>query len=406
MKVLSINLGNYSSTGAIAQGIKQEAEQHGIEYVLAYPVDPRNKPGQDTDWVIGNAFGRKCSVALGMLTGFNGCFSLLCTMKLLRRMDRYCPDIVHFHNLHNNYINLPLLFRYIKKKRIKVVWTLHDCWSFTGQCPYFDMVGCDKWKTGCHCCPRYTEYPKALVDNTKRMWRLKKKWFNGVEDLTIVTPAQWLAGLVKQSYLKSYPVQVINNGIDLTVFKPTDGDNLKERYGLSSKKVVLGVAFDWGKRKGLDVFENLAQRLPREYQVVLVGTDESTRAGLCDSILALGRTKSQQELAQLYTVADVFANPTRDEVFGLVNVEALACGTPGITFDSGGSPECYDETCGSVVACDDVDALEKEIIRICTQKPYTREACVQKAKAFDKDDKFKEYIELYERINSAGTERN
>ena len=406
MKVLSINLGNYSSTGAIAQGIKQEAEQHGIEYVLAYPVDPRNKPSQDTDWVIGNAFGRKCSVALGMFTGFNGCFSLFSTMKLLRRMDRYCPDIVHFHNLHNNYINLPLLFRYIKKKRIKVVWTLHDCWSFTGQCPYFDMVGCDKWKTGCHCCPRYTEYPKALVDNTKRMWRLKKKWFNGVEDLTIVTPAQWLAGLVKQSYLKSYPVQVINNGIDLTVFKPTDGDPLKEHDGLSSKKIVLGVAFDWGKRKGLDVFEKLAQRLPSDYQVVLVGTDEVTGEGLCDRILALGRTKSQQELAQLYTVADVFANPTRDEVFGLVNVEALACGTPGITFDSGGSPECYDETCGSVVACDDVDALEQEIIRICTQKPYSHEACVQKAKEFDKNQKFKEYIELYERINAAGTERN
>ena len=143
-----------------------------------------------------------------------------------------------------------------------------------------------------------------------------------------------------------------------------------------------------------------------DYQVVLVGTDEVTGEGLCDRILALGRTKSQQELAQLYTVADVFANPTRDEVFGLVNVEALACGTPGITFDSGGSPECYDETCGSVVACDDVDALEQEIIRICTQKPYSHEACVQKAKEFDKNQKFKEYIELYERINAAGTERN
>lgn len=405
MKVLSINLGNYSSTGSIAQGIKQEAEKQGIEYVLAYPFDPRNKPSQRNDWVIGNAFGRKCSIALGMVTGFNGCFSMFSAMKLLHRMKRYSPDIVHFHNLHNNYINLPLLFRYVKRKHIKVVWTLHDCWSFTGQCPYFEMVGCDKWKTGCHSCQRYTEYPKALVDRTKTMWRLKKKWFNGVENLTLVTPSEWLAKLVKQSFMGDYPCQVIHNGIDLSVFKPTAGD-WRENHGLSSKKVILGVAFDWGKRKGLDVFVELANRLPEDYQVLLIGTDETVQDQLCDNILAPGRTQSQQELAQLYTMADLFVNPTRDEVFGLVNVEALACGTPGVTFNSGGSPECYDETCGSVVACDDVDALEKEIIRICTQKPYTPEACIQKAKGFEKNDKFKEYIGLYERIIAAGTERN
>lgn len=405
MKVLSINLGNYSSTGSIAQGIQQEAEKQGIEYVLAYPFDPRNKPSRKDDWVIGNAFGRKCSIALGMVTGYNGCFSLFSTLKLLRRMKRYQPDIVHFHNLHNNYIDLPLLFRHVKKRHIKVVWTLHDCWSFTGQCPYFDMVGCEKWKTGCYSCPKYTEYPKALVDKTKRMWHLKKKWFNGVEDLTLVTPSEWLKKLVKQSFMGDYPCQVIHNGIDLSVFKPTAGD-WKERNGLSSKKVVLGVAFDWGKRKGLDVFVKLAQRLPQDYQIVLVGTDETVQDQLCDNILALGRTGSQKELAQLYTMADVFVNPTREEVLGLVNVEALACGTPGVTFRSGGSPECYDDTCGAVVPRDDVEALEKEVIRICMEKPYTKESCQLRAKGFDKIEKFKEYIELYERINSAGTERN
>mgnify|MGYP000252888159 CR=1 FL=1 len=405
MKVLSINLGNYSSTGSIAQGIKQEAEKQGIEYALAYPFDPRNKPSQKDDWVIGNAFGRKCSIALGMMTGYNGCFSLFSTQRLLRRMKQYSPDIVHFHNLHNNYINLPLLFRYIKKNHIKVVWTLHDCWSFTGQCPYFDMAGCDKWKTGCHSCPSYTEYPKALVDNTKRMWRLKKKWFNGVEDLTIVTPSGWLAKMVKQSFMSDYPCQVIHNGIDLSVLKPTSGD-WKERHSLSMKKVILGVAFDWGKRKGLDVFVKLAQRLPQDYQIVLIGTDETVKDQLCDAILAPGRTKSQQELAQMFTMADVFVNPTREEVLGLVNIEALACGTPGITFDVGGSPECYDETCGSVVPCDDLDALEAEIIRICDEKPYAQEACLLRAKEFDKNEKFKEYIKLYERIISTGVERN
>lgn len=405
MKILSINLGNYSSTGSIAQGIKQTAEQYGIEYILAYPVDPQNKVSQKQDWIIGTSFGRKCSIALGMITGFNGCFSLFSTIRLLHRINRYCPDILHFHNLHNNYINLPILFRYVKKNRIKVVWTLHDCWSFTGQCPYFDMVDCAKWKTGCYDCPKYTEYPKALVDNTKRMWRLKKKWFNGIENLTIVTPSVWLSELVKQSFLNTYPIQVINNGIDLTVFKQCVSD-IRERYGLSSKKVVLGVAFDWGKRKGLDVFDKLAQRLPQDYKIVLVGTDESVRNDLSANILVLGRTRSQQELVEFYSMADVFVNPTREENYPTVNMEALACNTPVITFRTGGSPEMLNDTCGSVVECNDIDALEKEVIRICTEKPYKQEACMQKAKEFDKNEKFKEYIELYDRINSERTEEN
>ena len=402
MKILSINLGNYSSTGGIAQGIKQEAEQHGIEYVLAYPFDPQNKASQKDDWIIGNRFGRKCSVALGMLTGFNGCFSLFSTMKLLRRIERYSPDILHFHNLHNNYINLPLLFHYVKKKQIKVVWTLHDCWSFTGQCPYFDMVGCVKWQTGCYSCPKYMEYPKAYVDNTKTMWRLKKRWFNGVKNLTIVTPSKWLAALVKQSFLNTYSVQVINNGVDLSVFQPINGD-IKERYGLSTEKIILGVAFDWGKRKGLDVFVELSKRLPQNYKIVLVGTDDSIRENLPSNIVALGRTKSQKELVEFYTMADVFVNPTKEENYPTVNMEALACGTPVFTFKTGGSPEIIDETCGLVVDCDDIDALERAIIRICTEKPYAKEACIIKAKEFDKNERFKEYVELYERVITSGT---
>lgn len=402
MKVLSINLGNYSSTGGIAQGIKQEAEKSGIEYVLSYPYDPYNKPVADGDIFIGSRFGRKASIALGMVTGYNGCFSYFATKKLISKIKKHNPDILHFHNLHNNYINLPLLFKFVKKQNYKIVWTLHDCWSFTGQCPYFEMVGCDKWKTGCHSCPNYKEYPKALVDNTKRMWHLKKKWFSGVENLTFVTPAEWLANLVKQSYLQSYPVQVINNGIDVDAFQPTVG-NLRETHGLTDKKILLGVAFDWGKRKGLDVFVELAKRLPDDYKIVLVGTQEEHRKDLPSNILALGRTSSREELAQWYTTADLFVNPTRDEVFGLVNVEALACGTPGVTFNSGGSPECYDDTCGVVVPREDIDALEKEIIRICTENPYSKTDCIKKAKEFDKNEKFKEYIELYERVNASGT---
>lgn len=217
--------------------------------------------------------------------------------------------------------------------------------------------------------------------------------------MTIVTPSQWLAGLVKESYLKEYPVNVIYNGIDLTVFKPTES-NFRERYGIpAEKKILLGVAFGWGKRKGLDVFMELANRLDKEtYQIILVGTDDAVDTQLSESIISIHRTQDQRELAEIYTAADLFVNPTREEVLGLVNVEALACGTPVITFKSGGSPECIDETCGSVVDCDDIDAMEKEIVRICDWKPYGMEACLERAQSFDMNQRFQDYVSLYDTV--------
>lgn len=399
MKVLSINLGNYSSTGNITQGIKSEAIRNGVEYILTYPFDMQNKEIKEEDWLIGNKFGRKSSIALGMITGFNGCFSAFATQKLLNRISHYEPDIIHFHNLHNNYINLPMLFWYVKKSKIKIVWTLHDCWSFTGQCPHFEMVNCSKWKTGCHHCTSFREYPKAFVDNTKIMWKLKKKWFTQVENMTIVTPSEWLADLVKQSFFRGYPVKVIHNGIDLDVFKPIQSD-FRVSHGIDDKKnIVMGVAFNWGKRKGLDVFIELANRLDTEaYQIVLVGTDDTVDTQLPDNIISIHRTQNQTELAKIYTAADVFVNPTREENYPTVNMEAIACGTPVLTFNTGGSPEILDKTCGSVVDCDDIDAMEKEIILTCENEPYTETACLKRAKSFDKKERYMEYINLYESI--------
>ena len=173
-------------------------------------------------------------------------------------MEKIKPDLVHCHNLHGWYLNLPLFFRYIKKHHIPVVWTLHDCWALTGQCPHFTISKCEKWKTGCHDCPYpHNEYPQTIVDRSKEMWNLKKKWFTGVENMTIVTPSQWLADLVKQSYLKEYPVQVINNGIDLTVFKPTES-TFRAKYHLENKYIILGVSLGWNYKKGLDVFVELS----------------------------------------------------------------------------------------------------------------------------------------------------
>ena len=397
MTIFSVNLGNFGSTGKIMSGISEIAEQAGYAAYQAYPGGRMNHSPGEKDIVICSDFSKRLCQKLSYYTGLNGCFAFFSTLKLLKKLDAVQPDILHLHNLHNSYINLPLLFRYIKKHDIRVVWTLHDCWSFTGHCPHFTMVKCGKWKTGCFRCPQYKGYPESIVDDSKFMYKRKKKWFTGVKDMTLVTPSEWLAGLVRQSFLKDYPVMVIHNGIDLSVFRPTPSD-FREKHGIPKEKtLLLGVAFGWGKRKGLDVFVSLHGRLdPEKYQIVLVGTDDAADRELPEGILSVHRTQNQTELAEIYTAADLFVNPTREEVFGLVNAEALACGTPVLTFETGGSPEIPDETCGSVVECDDLDALESEILRIGREKPFSAEACLKRAQSFDMNEKYKEYVKLYE----------
>ena len=262
------------------------------------------------------------------------------------------------------------------------------------------MCGCEKWQTQCGDCPNRHMYPQTLFDFSYLMFNLKKRWFTGVENLTLVTPSQWLADLTRQSFLKEYPVQVIRNGIDLSVFRPVESD-FRRRHGIpDDAHLVLGVAFDWGIRKGLDVFVELAKRLDPSYQIVLVGTDDALDRELPARILSIHRTQNQQELAGIYAAADVFVNPTREDNFPTVNLEALACGTPVITFRTGGSPEALDETCGSVVSCDDTDALAREIIRVCCERPFSRDACLARAAAFNMSQQFHQYLSLYHRVLS------
>lgn len=395
MIILQINSCNFGSTGNIMLNIADIAQKEGNTAYTAYPDSNSNRRKKaDGDILIGNCFARNIHLRLAKLTGFNGCFSLFDTWRFLIKIDKINPDIIHLHNLHNSYINLPMLFNYIKKNNIKTVWTLHDCWAFTGQCPYFTMAKCNKWKTGCYGCKQYKEYPKSSVDRTKTMYRLKKKWFKGVEDMTIITPSRWLADLVKQSFLKDYYVKVINNGIDLSIFKPTKSD-FREKYNLQDKYIVLGVASPWGKRKGFDVFTELSKRLDDRYRIVLVGLSKEQKENLPQNMIGLERTANQTELAEIYTASDAFANPTREDNFPTVNMEALACGTPVVTFNTGGSPEIIDETCGSVTDCDDIDTFEKEICNVCENKPYSRENCLIRAGKFDMNDKFEEYVRLY-----------
>lgn len=385
------------STGKICKAIGERLAARGDE---SYIFHVQAKVDTDVYVSCATPLYLKAQALRSRILGNYGFNSRTATKRLIAHLERLRPDVVHLHNLHGHNANLEMLFRYLKAKRIKVVWTFHDCWTFTAYCPHFTMAKCDKWKTGCEHCPQLRHY-SFFFDRSSELYRRKKELFSGL-DLTIVTPSKWLADLVKESFLKECPVTVIHNGIDLSVFRPR-GSDFRERYGIApDKHVLLGVAFDWGVRKGLDVLLKLSETLdPARYQLVLVGTNSAVDKQLPPNIISIHRTQNQQELAEIYSAADLFINPTREEVLGLVNLEALACGTPVLTFQTGGSPECIDETCGAVVPCDDMDAFQNEIMRICEEKPFSGEQCVSRARKFDQNVKYQEYVELYGKVTSA-----
>lgn len=401
MRIVQINGGAKGSTGKIMMGIADVARAQGHEVMCASPITTTNRDaGEDCGYYrIGTFNSRRLNVALARITGFNGCFAWFETYKLLKKIDEFKPDIIHLHNLHDSYINFPMLFSYIKKHNVPTVWTLHDCWAFTGQCPHFTLVKCDKWKAGCHNCPQYKEYPASLYDNTKKMWQLKKKWFTGVKNMTIVTPSRWLARLAQESYLKEYSIRVINNGIDLNVFKPTQS-NFRERYEIPAEKhIILGVSFAWGYRKGLDCFVEMAEKLGEQYQIVLVGTDDEIDKNLPHNIISIHRTQNQKELAEVYSAADVFVMPTREENYPTVNMEAIACGTPVVTFDTGGCAETVDTSTGIIVSVNEIDKLI-EAIDVISQEQINPEVCKKKARNYSQDLKYMEYLELYSHVIS------
>lgn len=396
MKVVQINAIDSGSTGKIMLGIAKVARNNGVDaYTFSSSRAAKNQGAVNHEY-FDRYIDYRFHMGMGMIFGFETDFSYIATKRLLKRLKEIKPDIIHIHSTHGWYLNHPLLFKYIKKHKIKTVWTLHDCWTFTGRCPHFQITGCDRWKTECHDCLYDKKmYPASyFFDRSRAQHKKKKKMFLGINDLTLVTPSKWLAKLVGESYLKDYPVRVINNGIDLNIFKPTQS-NFKEKYNLQDKKIVLGVAASWGERKGLDVFTELANRLNADYQILLVGTNDTIDKQLPKNIISIHRTNNQKELAEIYSAADVFLNPTREDTFPTVNIESLACGTPVVTFKTGGSPEIIDETCGSTVECNDIDALEKEIRRVCYEHPYPEEICVKHVKIYDIKNKYIEYIELY-----------
>lgn len=339
MKILIINVCcGTGSTGRICTDLADMLIEQGHECKIAYGRDDVPEKYRDIAVKIGSSFSIYCNALKTRLFDNEGFNATKATKKFIKWVEKYDPDVIHLHNLHGYYLNVKVLFDYLRTCGKKIVWTLHDCWAFTGHCSYFDCPHCDSWKTECGRCVRMNDYPKALTDRSKRNFLLKKELFTGIPNLTIVTPSKWLAELVKQSFLNEYPVRVINNGIDLTVFKPTESD-FREKYGLIGKKIILGVASVWDERKGLNDFIKLADLIDSDTRIVLVGVNKKQKKHLPKNIVAIEKTNNAKELAEIYTAADVFFNPTYEDNYPTVNLEAQACGTPVVTYDTGGSGE-------------------------------------------------------------------
>lgn len=391
---------NWGSTGRIAEQIAQLAITKGWNCYIVHGARYVNKTNQ-TAIQVGSRLDNIVHALKSKLFGGHGLGSKRSTEYLVAKLKEVHPDIVHLHNIHGYYINYPVLFNYLSKANIPVVWTLHDCWSMTGHCTHFDSMGCDRWKTGCYDCPqKKAQYGTILLNRAKRNYKLKKECFTSVNNLTVVTVSKWLGSIVQESYLKGSNIRVINNGIDLNVFRPVTTD-LKRRLNIpEEKKILLGVASDWGVEKGLYEFVKISED-PR-YQVVIIGlTDEQVKA-LPSSIIAIQRTSNQQELVEYYSIADMLVNPTYNDSFPTVNIEALACGTPVVTYRTGGSPEILSSETGIVVERGDYDALVGAI-ETCSKngKSFYSEACIKRAHVnYNKDERFMDYIKLYEELLS------
>ena len=397
MKILQVNTVIRSgSVGRITADLYETINASGNEARVAVGREPF--PENMEGVLIGNKSDFYQHVMKNFFQGESGFGSVDVTKRFLAWIDKEKPDLIHLHNIHGFYVQVELLFEYIKKRNIPVVWTLHDCWGFTGHCAYYDYAACDKWKEGCNNCIHHAKvYPYALFkDNSIDAYKRKRTAFCGVKNLTIVTPSHWLKGQVEQSFLKEYPVKVIHNGIDLDVFCPGSKKQAKD------KKIVLGVANVWEHRKGLSYFEKLANDLSDEYEIRLIGVSKKQKKELDKKykgkIKAMTRTSSIEELAEAYRNADVFVNATLEDNFPTTNLEALACGTPVVTYATGGSGESVTEKTGIVVQRANYQALLLAVVKACVDGSFDGAECRKRAEEYDKHKRYEEYLELYREI--------
>lgn len=395
--LLQINAAlNRGSTGRIAEQIGLLAIEQGWNVYIAHGARYTNRSSLNTIQVVTKT-EEKLHAIKSLLFDSHGLGSKDATKKLVEKIKEIKPDIIHLHNIHGYYLNYKILFEYLATIDTPIVWTLHDCWTMTGHCAYFDAAGCEKWKTGCHKCPLKGEYPKSmLLDRSARNYNLKKKLFTSLKNATIVPVSQWLGEITKRSLLGTHSIQVINNGIDINTFKPAEytTPNIKKN------KIILGVASIWEERKGLKDFIKLRNILPENYIIILVGLSKKQIECLPKGIVGVSRTNSSEELARYYSTAHVYVNPTYEDNFPTTNLEALGCGTPVITYRTGGSPEAVTPETGIVVDKGNIAELVNAIETICSKgkEPYTT-ACRERAVSlYNKDDRFNEYLELYDSL--------
>jgi putative colanic acid biosynthesis glycosyltransferase len=393
LKILFINsVIGYGSTGRITQDLYNEVKIESFEAMVAYG---RKSKAIDVDtYKIGSKLSMLFHVFLTRVFDKHGLGSSVATKKLVAFIKDYNPDIIHLHNIHGYYVNVKMLFRYLANTDAKIFWSLHDCWSMTGHCAHFDHISCDKWKANCHHCPEKKAYPASLVfDSSSQNYKLKKALFTSLKNLTIITPSNWLTGIVKQSYLKNYDVKTINNGIDLSVFKPVPSD-IKEKFLITHKKIVLGIASPFTDNKGFSDFIRLGELLPKNYVIVMIGVSEKQIKSLGKNIIGISRISDKAKIVKLYSSAHVFFNPTKADTYPTTIMESLACGTPVVSYDVGGCSELVDNTCGKLVKKDSIIDAKDAIIEV-SEKSNMFENCIKKASAFDKNVQVNKTYSLY-----------
>lgn len=393
---------NHGSTGRIAEEIGQLAILHGWDSYIAYG---RGKPESSSRLVrIGNDWDMYEHGLETRIFDNHGLASRRATHKLLQQIEKIKPDVIHLHNIHGYFINYQILFDYLAKSEIPVVWTLHDCWAFTGHCAYFSLVGCYQWKNEeCSHCNHNKSYPASLLLNrAHRNFLDKKKAFANLKNVTIVTVSHWLEKLVKQSFLSCNQVITINNGIDIHVFTPKkNGSEIRKKLGVSQPYMLLGVANVWETRKGISDFVKLRERLPNEkYAIIMVGVDDTITKTLPKDIVTVKRTNNAEELAEIYSAADIVLNLSYQESFGMTTVEGFGCGTPSIVYNVTASPELLSSSTGLVVCKGNLSAVVSGIEKICQKGKDTYvKACRRRAvENYNKDKLYMDYIKLYQKL--------
>ena len=389
---------NFGAPGRICEQIALLAEQNGYECFVAHSTRNEN-PSQLSHYAMTTKRNEVFHALGAKFLDLHGLLSTSQTKELVERIKIYHPDIIHLHNIHGYFCNFRVLFEYLDTIDTPVVWTMHDCWPFTGRCFHFVGANCYKWKTGCYDCKAEAGYTVSkYFDRSKYLYELKKRLFTSVKNMTLVPVSNWQASFLKESFLQNCAVQTIHNGVDVETFRPMDGIRLRDKHNLHGKFVLLGVASPWNTRKGFDDFCKLRSMLDEWFSIIMVGLKPEQMSKSPKGIVGITRTESQQELAEYYSMADCFVNLTYLDTFPTVNSEALACGTPVLTYRTGGSPEAIDDNTGIVVEQGDVKDVVGEICKMKLH-PLSSDECRKRAeKYFDKDKCFEEYISLYKEL--------